>query len=151
MSDQFEVSAELREDKGKGASRRLRRLADKVPAIIYGGGSDPQPLSLIRKDFEKLLQNEAFFSQVLTVNVGKTKEKVICACLIIEPSKTDSPECRVARLGLGFSVGCCDYSYPEDSAKVQVFFQILISRHTCFCGSTRSIKSRNPSRFGTHS
>jgi len=87
MSDQFEVSAELREDKGKGASRRLRRLADKVPAIIYGGGSDPQPLSLIRKDFEKLLQNEAFFSQVLTVNVGKTKEKAILKDLQRHPAK----------------------------------------------------------------
>ena len=46
MSGQFEVQAELREDMGKGASRRLRRHADKVPAIIYGGGKDPQ-LSLI--------------------------------------------------------------------------------------------------------
>ena len=55
MSDQFELNAEVREDMGKGASRRLRRLADKVPAIIYGGQKDPQPLTLIRKDLEKAL------------------------------------------------------------------------------------------------
>ena len=65
MSDQFEVQAELREDTGKGASRRLRRLADKVPAIIYGGDKDPQSLTLVRKDIEKSLESEAFYSQVL--------------------------------------------------------------------------------------
>ena len=58
MSDQFEIHAEVREDMGKGASRRLRRLADLVPAIIYGGDKDPQPLTLIRKDLEKALENE---------------------------------------------------------------------------------------------
>ena len=51
MSDTFVVEAELRSDEGKGASRRLRRLEAKVPAIIYGGDSAPVSLSLIRKDF----------------------------------------------------------------------------------------------------
>ena len=47
MSDQFEVQAQVREDMGKGSSRRLRRLADQVPAIIYGGKKDPQPLTAL--------------------------------------------------------------------------------------------------------
>ncbi|MEC7569964.1 MAG: 50S ribosomal protein L25, partial [Pseudomonadota bacterium] len=55
MSDTFVVEAELRSDEGKGASRRLRRLEAKVPAIIYGGDSAPVSLSLIRKDLEKHL------------------------------------------------------------------------------------------------
>ena len=45
MSDTFVVEAELRSDEGKGASRRLRRLEAKVPAIIYGGDSAPVSLS----------------------------------------------------------------------------------------------------------
>jgi large subunit ribosomal protein L25 len=87
MSDQFELSAEVREDKGKGASRRLRRLADQIPAIIYGGNKDPQPLTLIRKDLEKALENEAFYSHVLTINVGKTKEKAILKDLQRHPAR----------------------------------------------------------------
>ena len=87
MSDQFELTAEVREDMGKGASRRLRRLADQVPAIIYGGGKGPQPLALVRKDLEKALENEAFYSQVLTVNVGKSKEKAILKDLQRHPAK----------------------------------------------------------------
>ena len=87
MSDQFEIQAEVREDMGKGASRRLRRLADLVPAIIYGGDKDPQPLSLVRKDFEKALENEAFYSHVLSIKVGKTKEKAILKDLQRHPAK----------------------------------------------------------------
>jgi large subunit ribosomal protein L25 len=87
MSDQFEVHAELREDMGKGASRRLRRHADKVPAIIYGGGKDPQALTLIRKDLEKSLENEAFYSHILEVNVAGDVQKAILKDLQRHPSK----------------------------------------------------------------
>ena len=87
MSDQFELNAELREDMGKGASRRLRRLADLVPAIIYGAGKDPQTLTLVRKDFEKALENEAFFSHVLTINVAGDQQQAILKDLQRHPAK----------------------------------------------------------------
>jgi large subunit ribosomal protein L25 len=87
MSDQFELNAEVRTDLGKGASRRLRRFDGMVPAIIYGGDKAPQPLSLIRKDLEKALENEAFYSHVLIVNVGKDKENAILKDLQRHPAK----------------------------------------------------------------
>ena len=87
MSDQFELNAEVRTEVGKGASRRLRRFDDKIPAIIYGGGKDPQTLSLIRKDLEKALENEAFYSHVLTVNIGNQQEKAILKDLQRHPAK----------------------------------------------------------------
>lgn len=77
MAD-FELNAELREDKGKGASRRLRRQADMVPAIIYGAGRDPQPLSIAHKDLHKALENEAFFSHIITIKAdGKSQEAIL--------------------------------------------------------------------------
>jgi large subunit ribosomal protein L25 len=87
MSDQFELHAEVRTDLGKGASRRLRHFDGRVPGIIYGGDKAPQPLSLIRKDLEKALENEAFFSHVLIVNIGKDKEKAILKDLQRHPAK----------------------------------------------------------------
>ena len=45
MSDQLKISAEKRTEFGKGAARRIRR-SDKVPAVLYGHGSDPIHLSL---------------------------------------------------------------------------------------------------------
>ncbi len=45
MSDNLNISAERRTEFGKGAARRIRR-ADKVPAVLYGHGSDPIHLTL---------------------------------------------------------------------------------------------------------
>ncbi|MDX1464897.1 MAG: 50S ribosomal protein L25, partial [Halomonas sp.] len=42
MSD-YTLNASVRNDLGKGASRRLRRANAQVPAIIYGGEQAPQP------------------------------------------------------------------------------------------------------------
>jgi large subunit ribosomal protein L25 len=39
------IAAELRTEFGKGAARRIRR-ADKVPAVLYGHGTDPLHLTL---------------------------------------------------------------------------------------------------------
>ena len=70
MSDSNIIIAELREDVGKGASRRLRREG-KVPAVIYGGDRDPVALTL---DLETLLhatEKESFCASVLEIRVGK--------------------------------------------------------------------------------
>jgi large subunit ribosomal protein L25 len=87
MSDKLEIAAVPRDDLGKGASRRLRRNADMIPAIIYGAGKDPQPLSIIRKDLEKCLESEAFFSQVIDVNIDGKVQKAILKDLQRHPAK----------------------------------------------------------------
>jgi len=87
MSEQLAIDATLRSDLGKGASRRLRRNADLIPAIIYGAGKDPQPLTLVRKDLEKALENEAFYSQVINVNIEGDIQQAILKDLQRHPSK----------------------------------------------------------------
>ncbi|MEE4279047.1 MAG: 50S ribosomal protein L25/general stress protein Ctc [Halieaceae bacterium] len=87
MSQKLAIDAKLRSDLGKGASRRLRRNADHIPAIIYGAGKDPAPLTLIRKDLEKALENEAFFSQVIDVNVEGDIQPAILKDLQRHPAK----------------------------------------------------------------
>ena len=78
MSESFIVVAETRVDEGKGASRRLRRLEGKMPAVIYGIDQEAQSLTLIRKDFEYMLENEACFSSILEVQVdGKSQNAII--------------------------------------------------------------------------
>jgi large subunit ribosomal protein L25 len=77
MSDEFVLDAELRSDKGKGASRRLRRTG-KVPAIIYGGEGDAQPIMLDQNQVGRRLENEAFYSHILTLKVdGKPQEAIL--------------------------------------------------------------------------
>jgi len=87
MSDAFIVVAEARADAGKGASRRLRRLEGKIPAIIYGGDQPAQSLTLVRKDFEHMLENEACFSSILEVRVGDDKHSAIIKDIQRHPAK----------------------------------------------------------------
>jgi large subunit ribosomal protein L25 len=87
MSEAFELTAEVREDTGKGASRRLRRLADQIPAILYGGELPPTPLSMVRKDLEHALENEAFYTNILTLHVAGKTEKAILKDLQRHPAK----------------------------------------------------------------
>ena len=78
MAQRIEIHAELRKDVGKGASRRLRRLADKVPGIIYGGDEDSVPVTLNSNELAKAMQLEAFYSQILNVVVdGKGQQAVV--------------------------------------------------------------------------
>ena len=86
MSVTFELKAEPRGDLGKGASRRLRR-AGKVPAILYGGGQDPQPLVLNHLDVLNQLKNEAVYSHVLTMKLGDRTESVVLRDLQRHPFK----------------------------------------------------------------
>ncbi|MDT4858601.1 50S ribosomal protein L25 [compost metagenome] len=84
---EFALNADVRSDLGKGASRRLRRNASLVPAVIYGGEKAPQSISLLAKDLAKLLENEAAFSHVLTLNVGGATENVVIKALQRHPAK----------------------------------------------------------------
>jgi len=68
MSDDIAVNATSRSVFGKGASRRLRR-DNLVPAILYGDSKEPQAIQLKHNEVIKHLGNEAFYSQLLQLNV----------------------------------------------------------------------------------
>lgn len=88
MSDSFALNAEVRELAGKGASRRLRKEG-KVPAIIYGGAKNRKPTSLTleARELVKALNNEAFFSHVLTLTIDGKEEQAILMDLQRHPAK----------------------------------------------------------------
>ncbi|MGI1680114.1 MAG: 50S ribosomal protein L25/general stress protein Ctc [Cellvibrionaceae bacterium] len=87
MSDAFTLIAQPRENVGKGASRRLRRENSLVPAIIYGGKKKPENISLLHKDFVKQLENEAFYSHIITIKQGDSSQDVILKDLQRHPAK----------------------------------------------------------------
>lgn len=69
MSIHHSIVAEFRECQGKGASRRLRHEG-KVPAIIYGGHSDPVALSLSQNELLHASEHESFYSSIIEIKVG---------------------------------------------------------------------------------
>jgi large subunit ribosomal protein L25 len=64
----FTLTAAVRGDKGKGASRRLRRT-DRVPAIVYGAHKDPEPMSFDHNELMLAMKNESFFSSILNLKL----------------------------------------------------------------------------------
>lgn len=83
----FVIEAFPRDDQGKGASRRLRREERKIPAIIYGGNKEATPVSIWHNELKKDLENEAFFSHILTIDIQGKKESVILKDLQRHPYK----------------------------------------------------------------
>ena len=78
MSTNFTINAKSREDTGKGASRRLRRLTGEVPAIIYGGKKDAEKISILHKDITKALENDAVYSSIISLSIdGKAEDTII--------------------------------------------------------------------------
>src|SRR6202789_3495755 len=76
MKTSFELVAEFRETQGKGASRRLRHEG-KVPAILYGGQADARALTLSHQKLLILLDNERFYSTILSLKVGDQTQAAI--------------------------------------------------------------------------
>ena len=87
MSQEFLIEAFPRGDQGRGASRRLRREERKIPAIIYGGKKEAVSISIWHNELKKALENEAFFSHVLTIELEGKKESVILKDLQRHPYK----------------------------------------------------------------
>jgi large subunit ribosomal protein L25 len=86
MKEIFQINAIPRDDTGKGASRRLRREG-LVPGIIYGGGKDPKMVSTVHNKLIQKLDNEAFYSHILKVDVDGQSDKVVLKDLQRHPSR----------------------------------------------------------------
>lgn len=69
-------SATARDISGKGAARSLRRQG-QVPAVIYGHGREPLPLSLNARDLDKMLGHIQAESTVIEVTVGGQTAKTL--------------------------------------------------------------------------
>lgn len=86
MSDMKEINAQVRADVGKGASRRLRH-AGLVPGIIYGAEKEPELIAVNHNVLLHQLDDEAFYSSILTVNVGGEEQQVVLKDMQRHPAK----------------------------------------------------------------
>ena len=82
------LNATLREDQGKGASRRLRH-AKQFPAIVYGAEKGSVSITLLQKDVQHKLPDESFYSQVLSLSIDGTAEDVLIRDIQHHPYKME--------------------------------------------------------------
>jgi large subunit ribosomal protein L25 len=78
-----QLTATVRTETGKGASRRARREG-KIPAVLYGHGADPQHLELPGHDFAAVLRHSGT-NAVLTLNIAGTEQFALTKALDIHP------------------------------------------------------------------
>ena len=85
----FTLNAVARDVSGKGASRRLRRLENLVPGIVYGGKKKPASITLKHNELIRQLQEEAFFASVLTLSIDGKEELVVLKDLQRHPARDE--------------------------------------------------------------
>jgi len=86
MATMHEISADLRKDEGKGASRRLRRTG-MVPAIVYGGHEDPLSIQMEHRVLWHASENEWFYSALLNLVIDGKSERVLLRDMQRHPYK----------------------------------------------------------------
>jgi large subunit ribosomal protein L25 len=77
------IDAETRTEFGKGAARRTRR-AGRIPAVLYGHGTDPQHLSLPSLEFARVVREQGR-NAVLTLNIGGTPQLALTKTVVTHP------------------------------------------------------------------
>lgn len=80
------IEATLRDQRGKGHSRRLRR-AHHIPAVVYGANKTTTAVSL---DSHKLVHlvnfTDNIFTSIISLQIGKNSESVIIKALQRHPA-----------------------------------------------------------------
>lgn len=85
MSQALTVSAEPREDFGKGAARRLRR-SGMIPGVVYGGGGSSIPVMVNPKTILEVLHSESGHNAIFTLEIkGKAPARVMLREWQLEP------------------------------------------------------------------
>jgi large subunit ribosomal protein L25 len=77
------IAAETRTEFGKGAARRTRR-AGKIPAVLYGHGTDPQHLSLPELEFKRIVREQGR-NAVLTLDISGTPQLALTKTVVQHP------------------------------------------------------------------
>lgn len=93
------INATVRDDQGKGASRRLRR-EEKIPAIVYGAGKEPSAISLNIHEITHLLESDDAYTSVLDLSIDKKVEPVIIKDLQRHPAKNTITHVDLLRINM---------------------------------------------------
>ncbi len=78
------VTAERREEKGKGPARRLRRKG-LIPAVVYGRKSEPTHLAVDPAALMEAIETPHRFNTVLTLKMDGTEKHVLFKDYAVDP------------------------------------------------------------------
>jgi large subunit ribosomal protein L25 len=76
MAEMKTLAATVRSGTGKGAARSVRREG-RIPAVLYGGGEAPTPISLDKKATTQLIFAGHFLTTIFELDIDGKKERAI--------------------------------------------------------------------------
>ncbi|HEY8162960.1 MAG: 50S ribosomal protein L25/general stress protein Ctc [Methylocystis sp.] len=76
MAEMKALAATVRSGTGKGAARSVRREG-RIPAVVYGGGEAPLPISLDKKITTQLIFAGHFLTTIFELDIDGKKERAI--------------------------------------------------------------------------
>lgn len=118
---QFSFDAEVRTEIGTGASRRLRR-AERLPAVLYGADEAPVAITLDHNKVNQAQELEAFYSQILILNIDGKKVEAIVKAMQRHPYKPKLLHIDFQRVKRGEAMTATvplHFTNEEDSAGVR--------------------------------
>lgn len=77
------LAAEPRTEFGKGAARRVRR-AGKIPAVLYGHGSDPQHVALPALEFARVVRDQGS-NAIVSLDLGGAPQLALTKAVTVHP------------------------------------------------------------------
>ena len=87
MRKDIAVAAEIRESRGKNEARRLRAKG-AMPAVVYGGQSGPESVSVSPKELTRILQSKTGHNTIFNLNLaGKESLPVMIVDWQFDPIK----------------------------------------------------------------
>ena len=103
MAQVQELKAEAREGRGKGPAYQARQKG-LIPAVIYGGKGEPETVNIDARTLERHIEQGAFLTTLLMLDVGGKKTRVIPRQLQLDPVSDRPVHVDFMRLAEGATV-----------------------------------------------
>jgi large subunit ribosomal protein L25 len=84
MAQEVTLVADANRQVGKSAARKIRREG-KVPAIVYGLGSDPTPVAVPSREFEHILHGPGGMNTLISLDMAGQQDLVLARQLVRHP------------------------------------------------------------------
>ena len=84
MAQEVTLVADANRQIGKSAARKIRREG-KVPAIVYGLGSDPEAVAVSSREFEHILHSPGGSNTLISLDLSGKQELVLARQLVRHP------------------------------------------------------------------
>ncbi|CDZ16584.1 50S ribosomal protein L25 [Candidatus Johnevansia muelleri] len=88
MKIKYEITALQRIYLGKSANRKIRRIYNRIPAIIYGNNKKNLPISIETNLLNNIIEYKYFLNSIIKINIKNNIETVLVLFIQYHSIKT---------------------------------------------------------------